>query len=339
MPALMPTNNPYPMRNHSLDILRILACLAVIMIHTSGAPIESHKVEVGSLWYIEYLVLNTLCRWSVPVFVMLTGFFMLEPKKEVRIGTLFSKNILRLAVSLVFWSAFYALFYHTALFPLGSQEGHLWYVGMILGVYLAIPVLRLVAQNPTVLCYFSWAWVAFMCYNFCGNFIELPIQFQNTIFVEYAGYCLFAYYLKTLLERVQENEALCWVPRLIYAVGFLGLASMLVPLLLTMDSDTPFVGYTSPSVIALSVAVFTFFVRHPLTLSEKVARLVEDCSACTYGIYLVHIWFVVQVFNRLYRFIQEPLLHSLICVLIAFVGGYCVTYLIKKVPILKKYVV
>ena len=338
MLAPMPTNSLI-MRNHSLDLLRILACLAVVTIHTSGVPIMMGLLEVGSVGYIECLILNALCHWSVPVFVMLTGYFMLEPSKDVTIERLLLKNILRLVVSLIFWSAFYALYYKMSLFPLGSQEGHLWYVGMIIGVYLAIPILRLVAQSHTVLRYFSWTWMAFMCYNFCGNFIELPIKFQDTIFVDFVGYALFGYYIKSLLHHDHDDWTSMRLSMIIYAVGLLGLFFMLVPLLLTMDSDTPFVGYASPGVIAVSVAVFTYFVSHPIIFSEKVGKWVENCSSCAYGIYLVHIWFLVQVFNRLHRYIQQPLIHTLICVLISFVCGYCITFVIKKVPVLKKYVV
>ncbi|MBR3487803.1 MAG: acyltransferase family protein [Bacteroidales bacterium] len=327
------------MRNHALDLLRILACLAVITIHTSGVPIMRNLLEVGSAEYIECLILNALCHWSVPVFVMLTGYFMLDSSKDLTIKRLFTKNILRLVVSLFFWSALYALYYNKNLFPLGSQEGHLWYVGMIIGVYLAIPILRLISKNFLILRYFSWTWVAFMCYNFCGNFVELPIEFQDTIFVDYVGYALFAYYIKSLLYCDQGDMTCRRISVIIYIVGLFGLFFMLVPLILTMDSETPFVGYTSPGVIAVSVAVFTYFVRQPINFSEKVGKLIENCSNCAYGIYLVHIWFLVQVFNRLHRYIQQPLIHILICVLIAFVGGYCVTFIIKKIPILKKFVV
>ena len=178
-----------------------------------------------------------------------------------------------------------------------------------------------------------------MCYNFCGNFVELPIEFQDTIFVDYFGYALFAYYIKSLLYCDQGDMTCRRISVIIYIVGLFGLFFMLVPLILTMDSETPFVGYTSPGVIAVSVAVFTYFVRQPINFSEKVGKLIENCSNCAYGIYLVHIWFLVQVFNRLHRYIQQPLIHILICVLIAFVGGYCVTFIIKKIPILKKFVV
>ena len=52
-------------RNYSLYFLRILACLAVIMIHTAGSPIYHNMVEQGSLWYNECLVMDALSRWSV----------------------------------------------------------------------------------------------------------------------------------------------------------------------------------------------------------------------------------------------------------------------------------
>ncbi len=326
-------------RSYSLDLLRIFACLAVIMIHSSGAPIMFNRVEVGGVWYMEYLTLNVMSRWSVPIFVMLTGFFMINPDKEVTIRQLYSKYILRLFVSLFFWSAFYALFYKTSLFPLGSQEGHLWYVGMILGVYLAIPILRFVAQNQLLLKYFIIVWLAFMCYRFCGDFIELPIDFRGTVFAKYTGYALFGYYLRTIIKPLSETKHKRWLHVLIYSFGLLGLMSMLVPMVITQGDEIPFYSYTSPGIIAVCTAIFTFFISHPITLPAKLGKWVRHCSSCTYGIYLMHIWFLVQIGNRIHRYIQLPIPWCIICVTIAFVGAYFVTSIIKKIPILNKYIV
>jgi surface polysaccharide O-acyltransferase-like enzyme len=169
------------------------------MIHTAGSPIHHNMVESGLLWYNECLVLDALSRWSVPIFVMLTGFFMINPQKDISIKSLLSKNILRIFVALCFWSLFYAFTLNKQMLPLGSQEGHFWYLGMVIGLYLSLPILRIIAQYRKVLQYFIVVCFFLMVYKFLGLFIELPIyNLDYSIFADYVGYCLLGYYLKDI---------------------------------------------------------------------------------------------------------------------------------------------
>ena len=67
-------------RNYSLDILRILACIGVMVVHTAGGPIIHGWVKPGGWEYAMCVIMDALVRWAVQVFVMLTGFFYWIPK-------------------------------------------------------------------------------------------------------------------------------------------------------------------------------------------------------------------------------------------------------------------
>ena len=319
-------------RNLSLDILRIVACLGVIMIHTSGSPIVHGLVETGTVGYYECLLLEALSRWSVPVFAMITGYFMLDSQKELPIKVLFSKYILRLTVALIFWSLFYAATLHAPYYPFGIQEGHFWYLGMCIGLYLAMPVMRLITQNKRILKYFCYTWFGIMVYKFAGNFVDLPIDLRDVMFVDFVGYCLWANYLKTTDFSASTYKA-------IYVFGMLGLAITIAAGIITQDADTAWYGYTSPNVIAVAMALFVFCITHTLNAPKYISRIISNCSQCTFGIYLVHLWILVQIFFRVHRYIPDTLSLCLICVSVAFIVGWGVTALIKKIPILNKYIV
>lgn len=318
-------------RNVSLDLLRILSCFGVIMIHTSGFPIIHHLVEPGTLWFSECLILDALSRFSVPVFAMLTGYFMLDPQKELSVKKLFSKHIIRIVIALTAWSVFYALSLNMPLYPFGSQGGHFWYLGMLVGLYLSIPILRLIAYSPSVLPYFCWIWLFFMLYQFLGHFVELPYGFDPICFVDYAGYCLWGYYIKIIPK----------VNLLVYLLGFLGLVITIVAALIAQDGETCFFGYSSPNVIAFSLALFCLFEKKVRVkkLNPRIRRLIESCSMCTFGIYLIHMWLLIQLFSRIHRFIPQPILLSIICVGVTFCIGWGITYALKRIPIANKYLV
>ena len=319
-------------RNVSLDLLRIFACLTVIMIHTAGSPIVHGLVEIGTLEYDECLILEALSRWSVPVFAMLTGFFMLDSTKDISIKTIFSKYILRLFISLVFWSAFYAVTLHKSFYPLGCQEGHFWYVGMCIGLYLALPIMRLVASNTRVLAYFCWTWLAIKMYQFLGVYFRLPVDLRDIIFVDYVGYCLFAYYLKV----IYINK---FVRKIFYIVGILSLVITIIAGLFTKNCDTAFYGYTAPNVIIFAISLFIFFLYHPIKNNNIIAKKISIVSQCTFGIYMVHLWILIQIFFRFYRFVPYIIPLCLICVCVTFFIALGMTYVIRKIPYVGRYIV
>ena len=319
-------------RNLSLDILRIMACIAVIMIHTAGSPIVHGFVSPGSMDYNCCLILDALSRWSVPVFAMLTGFFMLDTAKELPIKKLFSKYILRLFTALVFWSVFYAITLHKSFYPLGSQEGHFWYVGMCIGLYLAVPIMRMIAANERLLSYFCWTWLVIKCYQFIGNFTTLPINLRDVIFVDYVGYCLSAYYLKTFTRTKNIRTG-------IYILGILGTITTILAPVLSQNDDTVFFNYTAPNVIVTAIALLTFFMHHPISLRQSWANVITTISKCTFGIYLVHMWVLIQIFFRLHRFIPNSLILCFVCVPVVFLTGGGISLIMSKLRYFNKYII
>lgn len=319
-----------------MDVLRILACIGVITIHVAGSPIHHHLVEPGTLWFKECMILDGLVRWSVPVFAMLTGFFLINPQKELSIKSLLLKYLGRIIVALFFWSVSYAILLKKPVLPIGSQEGHFWYLQMLIGLYLSIPVLRLIALNQKILLYFCICWAILMTYSFIGNYITLPVPFEFGVIGEYSGYCMSAY----LIKKLFDDGLLLKGKWYIYIAGIIGLVVTLVGGALSDEGNSPLFSYTSPNVIATSLAIFLFFlIEFKDNLPLKARNCIESVANCTFGIYLIHMWILIQVFSRVHRFIAQPILCSLICVFIAFIGGLIISWIIKQIPILNKYIV
>ena len=142
------------------DLLRVMAMLAVIVLHVSGGWLES--LPVGTADWHALNVWDSLCRWCVPVFVMCSGMFLLDPKKALSWPSLFLRYILRMVTALLFWGTAYRLLYELvagtlrpASLPrvlyaviLGNTETHLWYLTMTIGLYLLTPLLRAFVRGP-----------------------------------------------------------------------------------------------------------------------------------------------------------------------------------------------
>lgn len=325
-------------RNYSIDILRILACISVVMVHTVGVPTMKGVLAEGSLDYYLCLFWQGCIRWGVPVFLMITGYYMLDPLKNNTPHNVLTKRFPRIFCALVFWSAVYALVLHTPFYPFGSYQcNHLWYLGVLIGIYVALPVLRLIASNVKMLEYFVLAWFAFMVYENVGAFVPLPFDPQSTVFAGYAGYCLLGYYLRwfsSQTDRLHVN-----IRKAIYIIGIIGMVITMLGGILTNNDDSVWFGYLSPNVILSSAALLLYFSLHPIKLSGKTREFVLNLSGCTFGIYLVHLLLLIESYNRIQRFIPYTIPHLLVTVAFAFVMGYAVTFVLKKIPVVNKYIV
>ena len=152
-------------RRTELDALRLLCLFAIVMIHiVSGAWADE---LVASAAWRALNVFDALSRFGVPGFVMISGALLLDPARPVTLRDLYLRRIPRLACAWVFWSLLYASRYllagrgasagetfQTFLDAFLSGEFHLWFIGMLIGLYMAAPFLRPAAADPKLRRYF-----------------------------------------------------------------------------------------------------------------------------------------------------------------------------------------
>ena len=62
-------------RKYALDLLKIVACMAVIGQHNVSLDPSLPLKLWGENFFIYYL-----CRFAVPIFVMISGILLLDPK-------------------------------------------------------------------------------------------------------------------------------------------------------------------------------------------------------------------------------------------------------------------
>ncbi len=319
-------------RNVSLDILRIVSCLGVIAIHASGSVFQHEWTQTGTLQWALCEGVDSISRWSVPVFAMLSGYIFLNPNKPLPISKLFFKYILRLIIALVFWSAFYAFSFHVSCYPFGIQEGHFWYVEMCIGLYLALPILRGITVNYYLLSYFCWVWLGCKIYFFIGNFVPLPFDMPYIMFTDYVGYAMWAYYL-SLQKRTRSLNILMSLQ--IISCIFITVLEKVI----SKNPDSCFGGYNSITTIGTSIGLFYIFCHLTPRFSNKVNKIIQFCAECTFGVYLIHMWLLIQFIFRVHRFIASPIVVVLINIFIVFIVGIFITAIIKKIPILKKCII
>jgi surface polysaccharide O-acyltransferase-like enzyme len=65
----MPEKKSTTTKNHSIELVRIVACLLVIMAHSQISIIDNNTIVNGRL------AISTILADDVPLFLLVTGFF------------------------------------------------------------------------------------------------------------------------------------------------------------------------------------------------------------------------------------------------------------------------
>lgn len=154
----MPAEHSTRRRVIYFDILRIVAIFFVVFVHLAAQ--HWADVDISSRAWFAFNLYCTTGKWSVPIFVMISGALFLG--RDVSISAILKKNVARIATVFLFWSGCYALVYlvfrHAPLSVVLSQfitgHYHLWFLYMIVGLYLLIPLLRPIVQSETLTRYF-----------------------------------------------------------------------------------------------------------------------------------------------------------------------------------------
>ena len=160
-----------------LDLLRLLATLAVIMLHVSCMAIEVSTNHISNSIGLAY---DSLCRWCVPVFVMISGSLFLNKEKQITIMSLYKKYILRIIVAFVSWTAIYIWVFepflhiikHIPFSPSSFMDAlrdpltpgfHMWFLPMIIMLYIFLPFFKLVVNDEKLSNYFLLLWFVWAC--------------------------------------------------------------------------------------------------------------------------------------------------------------------------------
>lgn len=358
------TQNTLVQRQYHLDYLRVFASIAIILLHVTAQNM-SYVELAGTEWNI-YNICNSASRWGVPVFVMMSGALFLP--REIPTETLYKKYISRMAIAYVVWSAFYAIVdpIVNLIFTEGYQitlteiignfisgAVHLWFLPMIIGLYMCIPLIKQLTKNDNLIKYFLLLSLVF-CFiktqaelvvtNLLSGSVQTIFENVNTLFknfninlvLGYTSYFILGFYLnKTHVNKKHRT--------IIYILGVIGLVSTILLNLAASKNagkslETFYSAY-SINVLLMSMAIFVWF-KYNAKGNERLNKIIVKLSKYSFGAFLVHI-FVLQVLNDFG--IQSTSFHPVLSVpsitIFTAIASYLISLILNKLPVIKKYIV
>lgn len=282
-------------RNYGIDLLRIVAMVAVIVLHLTGVGGICANAALGSAqFYIsQFLRIATFC--AVNCYALISGYvgWNRTPKLSGLLNlwlkvigfcvviTVFTQLRDPAAVDLTdLWKAFTPV-----------KEAKYWYFNAYVGAFFFLPLLnhgiRGISGREAV---FAMAGIGVLV-------LALPYSMIRDVVLLANGYStlwlLILYLLGGLMSRFE-------LPAKLPAAGWAGLyllaavlsygprmvMLLLKPELWTPASQNLSMQYTNPTVILAAVALVGLFAR--LELPEKAVRITKALSPHAFGVYLCH---------------------------------------------------
>lgn len=342
------------------DLVRIIAIFAVIVVHTSGtlyrvtAPVTSFNWQVSNIY-------STSGKFSICIFMMVSGMLFLNPKKSITIKALYSKNILRIVSAFIFWSVAYALFglwvkvqmngyssvyMHDFFIDVVTGNYHMWFCYMIIGIYMIVPFLRLISSDETLMKYYLILSIIFVStipvLQQLPDVVSQPIsivvsQLRINFVLGWVGIFILGYYL-SYCNITRKSETI------IYILGILSLiVTIVLNGLLSIRNNQSYEGLyelTNINILLTAIAVFVYFRLHvsKVEFSERSKNFILLLSECSFGVYFIHV-FIIILFQQ-YALAQK-LYNAVIAVPVlsagVFIFSTILIYFFRKIPFARDY--
>lgn len=325
------------------DACRLIAMFGVIVIHVS-APIFSAFHTIPLDVFLTANAFDSFARVSVPLFAMLSGALLLGHKNTVWEW----RRILKVTLPLIIWSFIYVFwmnYWTGASFNffatlrgllIAPAMYHLWFVYMIIGVYLILPFLRVIAvtliANQRLALYFFVLWFVInsITVYFPTRFIQ---QLYLLHFLDWPGYFILGYYL-TQTEWLLDIPK--WISALVYFLA--SLCTFYLTWHFNASSPTPIetaYDFFSPNVLIASSAAFLWLRQfHPPFFFAKLLAFLSDKL---FSVYFIHLLTIEMLSNGFLGFAFTPyLIHPVLGILILSVAtlivSITVVILIRLIP-------
>ncbi len=335
-----------------LDALRIFTIFAVVIVHVSGS--NWNTTSIDSFDWKVFTFYDSLVRFCVPVFVMISGVFFLDPSREVTIKQMFRKNVLRVAIAFVFWSVLYGIV-EGFIYNKSTNEiiksiiighYHLWFLWTIASLYVLTPILRIISADISIMKYFivlsiifhSCMYYAYLTpYGYIFNTLMFNSEFHTVL--GFAAYFMLGYYLH-VFGLSKKMEIAVYILS-IFSLAFTVIGTMWYSQIYQRPMES-FFDYHAINTFIVSVAVFIFF-RNRVSkwkFTEKYSEKINKLAGLVFGVYLVHEFVIIFIrgFFNITTLSFNPILSVPTISAVVFVVALVLAYFMSKIPKISKYI-
>ena len=336
----------------SIDALRVIAILAVILIHASTKSMAVTGLDITIQPFS--LFLNQAARFAVPLFFLFFCFVLeLNNKKDLSFVEFFKKRASRIVIPFAFWSVVYllygnkldiaALFRNNFLDTLlyGTASYHLYFIPTLILFYLAFPFLHLlmpILKKPITLIvlYFIQGVLLYQDYYVKALDAQFEVRIALLSFSMFVSGMVASHYKEVIYEFVKK-----------YLLIFIFALVVLLALIfthvyaITLKNHTSRFIYNQYSPLNyIYTGVLTALLYFLLEKTQFLRKYFITLSKLSFFVFFIHVLIqellwdnVIKHFIGLYdkgfllSFWFDPLIFGVIAII-----SFTIAYLVHKIP-------
>lgn len=341
-----------------LDYTRAIACFLVMLVHSCEFfyPISWTETmlanESARLWVSVY---DGFSRMSVPLFMIVSAFLLAPMKEGESAFTFYRRRFLRILPPFFLFMVLYAvlpaawdditpadairqLAYVPLNFP--ATAGHLWFIFPLIGLYLFIPVispwLRKAGRREEM--FFIILFLVSTCMPYL-NFFAGDVWGQ-CLWNQYHSLWYFSGYLGYLVLAHYIHHHIKWDTRRRLLIGSVSMTVGAIVTILSFYVQTvPGVVIYTPtaelgwSFCTINCVALTFGAFLMLSCIKRPVKAVTEISRLSYGMYLMHIFWLGMWFKIIHNHILLPIAAEIpLLAILTFITCAVATRLLSLLP-------
>ena len=292
-------------RNINLDLLKVLACVGVVLLHTTMGGFK----DTGSWNLLAYLYY--LGTYSIPLFFMVNGYLLLG-KRNITYSYILEK-VKWILITVSSWNTIVWLLKRDfAVNPvkkiIGSmvQKGYFfqfWFFGALILIYLCLPILKKFLNSKRSYLYILSLLISIgLIFELTNIIIQTPLQ--SYVIQTFRLWTWFFYYLLGGLLAQFDKEFIKngfkrWMK--IVAVLLLLITPVILFFLAKTIYHNLFAEYFYDILFVKIVSLGVFLTILTLSLKESKYKWIVFLSNQTMGVFIVHTY-VMKVLEKLLGF-------------------------------------
>lgn len=284
-------------RIYHADVVRIVACLMVVLMHSPMPGPKLIPIFTSGLTYFTMPCIG--------LFLTLSGYLLLPVKTNPSESFYFALGrVKKYLLPLIIWSLIYMtangtfvsgdikqILHSLCSMLFSPQEGVLWYMYVLVGLYFVAPVISpwLQQTNKKTLQIYLMIWGISLLVPFLMPFISFRIGEANILyyFSGYLGYFLLGYYLKVYDIKIKPFNAILGIFCLMAL--YAGYQLYLADKQLNFGEVFWYLSIDSPILVVLWWNVLRTIADWVKNSKSWIQRRIVHLSNISFGVYMSHI--------------------------------------------------
>ncbi|HEU8311977.1 TPA: acyltransferase family protein [Streptococcus pneumoniae] len=320
-------------RNINLDLLKVLACVGVVLLHTTMGGFK----ETGSWNLLAYLYY--LGTYSIPLFFMVNGYLLLG-KREITYLYILQK-VKWILITVSSWSFIVWLFKRDfTTNPIKKIVGSLiqrgyffqfWFFGALILIYLCLPILRQFLNSKRSYLYsLSLLMTIGLIFELSNILLQMPIQTYVIqtfrLWTWFFYYLLGGYIAQFTIEEI-ESRFKNWMK--IVSILLLSISPIILFFIAKTIYHNLFAEYFYDTLFVKVSTLGIFLTILMLTLNESRRESIVSLSNQTMGVFIIHTY-IMKVWEKVlgFNFVGAYLLFALFTLSVSFI----IVGMLMKIP-------